>query len=392
MLNIVVVGLGYVGLANAILLAQHNYVTAVDIDQEKVNMINERKSPLLDSGIQEYLSDRKLNLAATTDYDTAYRGADYVIVATPTDYDDSQGAFDTTYVESVIQNIRCVNNRAVIVIKSTVLVGYTEGVLKRYGTDTILFSPEFLRENRALYDILHPSRIVVGVRPSQQEAAETFARLLQQGAADRDIPIIICPPTEAEAIKLFANTYLAARIAFFNELDTYAQSKGLDTKSIIRGICLDPRIGEHYNNPSFGYGGYCLPKDTKQLLANYKGVPQNMIEAVVQSNVTRKEFIVSQILAKKPRTVGIYRLTMKTNSDNFRASAIHDVIQYLVEAGIEVVIYEPLLLKGDYSNCCCIDSLEEFKEASDVIVANRYTPEIADVAEKVYTRDLFYRD
>lgn len=391
-MNIAVAGLGYVGLANAIMLAQHNHVTAVDIKQDKVNMINERRSLLLDHEIQRYLATQELDITATTDPDAAYRNADYVIVATPTDYDESLDVFDTSCVENVIKTTRRVNRRAVIVIKSTVLVGYTDNMQKKYGTDSILFSPEFLRESKALYDVLHPSRIIVGTSPSKQKAAEIFADILRRGAEEPDIPTLICPPTEAEAIKLFANTYLATRISYFNELDTYAQSKGLNTEAIIRGVCLDPRIGEYYNNPSFGYGGYCLPKDTKQLLSNYKGVPQNLIGAVVRSNSTRKKFVADQILAREPHTVGVYRLTMKKDSDNFRTSAIQDVIKYLKAAGVEVVIYEPMLFEESFDGCCRIETLDEFKRVSDVIAANRYAPELSDVAWKVYTRDIFWKD
>lgn len=391
-MNIAVAGLGYVGYANAILLAQHNHVTAVDIKQEKVDMVNSRRSPMFRREIREYLADQPLDLSATTDHDAAYRNADYIVVAAPTDYNDTQDSFDTCCVENVIKTARHVNSRAVIVIRSTVFTGYTDSMQKKYGTDAILFSPEFLRESRALYDILHPSRIVIGAYPSQRQNAETFAGLLQQGAKSREIPTLLCPPTEAEAIKLFSNTYLAARIAYFNELDTYAQSKGLDTEAIIRGVCLDPRIGEYYNNPSFGYGGYCLPKDTKQLLSNYKGVPQNLIGAVVYANTTRKKFITEQILTREPNTVGIYRLTAKTNSDNFRTSAIQDVIKFLKAAGVDVVIYEPMLSEESFYGCRRIDSLEEFKQVSDVIAANRYAHELSDVAEKVFTRDIFFKD
>lgn len=391
-MKIAVAGVGYVGLSLAVLLAQHHQVQAVSTTAAKVDLINRKKSPIQDAEIESYLATRTLDLTATLDKEAAYRDAQMVVIATPTNYDDERNFFDTSCVEDVIETVLRVNPGAMMVIKSTVPVGYTDSVRKKYGIDNILFSPEFLRESKALYDNLHPSRIVVGAYPHQRDAAETFARLLQEGAAEENIPVLICPPTEAEAVKLFANTYLAVRVAYFNELDTYAQSKGLDTEAIIRGVCLDPRIGSHYNNPSFGYGGYCLPKDTKQLLANYHDVPQNMIEAVVKSNATRKHFVAHQILARHPKTVGVYRLTMKSNSDNFRASAIQDVIKYLKAAGVEVVIYEPTLREDSFDGCRRIDQLSAFKQAADVIVANRNAPELADVAEKVYTRDLFSRD
>ena len=391
-MKIAVAGVGYVGLSLAVLLAQHHQVQAVSTTAAKVDLINRKKSPIQDAEIEAYLATRTLDLTATLDKEAAYRDAQMVVIATPTNYDDERNFFDTSCVEDVIETVLRVNPGAMMVIKSTVPVGYTDSVRKKYGIDNILFSPEFLRESRALYDNLHPSRIVVGAYPHQRDAAETFAHLLQEGAAEENIPVLICPPTEAEAVKLFANTYLAVRVAYFNELDTYAQSKGLDTEAIIRGVCLDPRIGSHYNNPSFGYGGYCLPKDTKQLLANYHDVPQNMIEAVVKSNATRKHFVAHQILARHPKTVGVYRLTMKSNSDNFRASAIQDVIKYLKAAGVEVVIYEPTLREDSFDGCRRIADLPAFKAAADVIVANRNAPELADVAEKVYTRDLFSRD
>ena len=391
-MKIAVAGVGYVGLSLAVLLAQHHQVQAVSTTAAKVELINRKKSPIQDAEIESYLATRTLDLTATLDKEAAYRDAQMVVIATPTNYDDERNFFDTSCVEDVIETVLRVNPGAMMVIKSTVPVGYTDSVRKKYGIDNILFSPEFLRESRALYDNLHPSRIVVGAYPHQRDAAETFAHLLQEGAEDENTPILICPPTEAEAVKLFANTYLAVRVAYFNELDTYAQSKGLDTESIIRGVCLDPRIGGHYNNPSFGYGGYCLPKDTKQLLANYHDVPQNMIEAVVKSNATRKRFVAHQILERHPKTVGVYRLTMKSNSDNFRASAIQDVIKYLKAAGVEIVIYEPTLREDSFDGCRRIDQLSAFKQAADVIVANRNAPELADVAEKVYTRDLFSRD
>ena len=391
-MKIAVAGVGYVGLSLAVLLAQHHQVQAVSTTAAKVELINRKKSPIQDAEIEAYLATRTLDLTATLDKEAAYRDAQMVVIATPTNYDDERNFFDTSCVEDVIETVLRVNPGAMMVIKSTVPVGYTDSVRKKYGIDNILFSPEFLRESKALYDNLHPSRIVVGAYPHQRDAAETFARLLQEGAAEENIPVLICPPTEAEAVKLFANTYLAVRVAYFNELDTYAQSKGLDTEAIIRGVCLDPRIGSHYNNPSFGYGGYCLPKDTKQLLANYHDVPQNMIEAVVKSNATRKHFVADQILARHPKTVGVYRLTMKSNSDNFRASAIQDVIKYLKAAGVEIVIYEPTLREDSFDGCRRIADLSAFKQAADVIVANRNAPELADVAEKVYTRDLFSRD
>lgn len=391
-MKIAVAGVGYVGLSLAVLLAQHNEVWAVSTTPAKVELINGKRSPIQDAEIEEYLKNRELNLTATTDKEDAYRRAELVVIATPTNYDDENNRFDTSCVEDVIETVLRVNPAATMVIKSTVPVGYTDTVRQKYGIDNVLFSPEFLRESKALYDNLHPSRIVVGACSHQQAAAEQFAALLQQGAAEENVPVLICPPTEAEAVKLFANTYLAVRVAYFNELDTYAQSKGLDTEAIIRGVCLDPRIGGHYNNPSFGYGGYCLPKDTKQLLANYRDVPQNMIEAVVKSNATRKRFVAEQIMARQPSTVGVYRLTMKSNSDNFRASAIQDVIRHLKAAGVAVVIYEPTLQAESFDGCRRIEDLGEFKRLADVIVANRNAPELADVSDKVYTRDLFSRD
>lgn len=397
-MKIAVAGVGYVGLSLAVLLAQHNEVVAVSTTPAKVEKINNGISPIQDNEIESYLKAdkegvRPLKLTATVDKEAAYRDADMIVIATPTNYDDATHHFDTTAVEDVIETVLKVNPEALMVIKSTIPVGYTDSVREKYGIENIIFSPEFLRESKALYDNLHPSRIVVGAYEGQRAEAELFAKLLQQGAVDEDVEILICPPTEAEAIKLFANTYLAVRVSYFNELDTYAQVKGLDTQAIIRGVCLDPRIGGHYNNPSFGYGGYCLPKDTKQLLANYKDVPQTMIEAVVKSNAVRKEFVAEQILARKPKTVGVYRLTMKSNSDNFRASAIQDVMKKIKGEGVTIVIYEPTLENGsEFFGNLVVNDFEEFKAKSDVILANRYDVCLDDVQEKVYTRDLFRRD
>ena len=394
-MTIAVAGTGYVGLSNSILLSQHNKVYAVDIVQEKVDLINSKKSPIVDKEISEYLAEKTLNLEATTDSEKAYKNADFVIISTPTNYDETKNFFDTTSVEAVIDLVQKYNKEAAVIVKSTVPVGYNDTLLEKYPDMNILFSPEFLREGHALYDNLYPSRIVVSypkTKPFLKEKAVVFSELLKQGAIKTDIPVLITTCTEAEAIKLFANTYLALRVAYFNELDTYAEVRGLDTASIIKGVCLDPRIGDFYNNPSFGYGGYCLPKDTKQLLANYKDVPNNLIQAIVESNTTRKDFVADQIISRKPKTVGVYRLTMKANSDNFRQSSIQGVMKRIKAKGIEVVIYEPTYKQEDFFNSKVIRDFEEFKQMSDVIIANRMTDDLLSVKEKVYTRDLYSRD